>query len=151
MPLAPEVMEQIHAKLSKQFNRPVSIIKNTLDMFNQGNTVPFIARYRKDVTKELDEVALRDLQKENTSCINLEERRATIINSIQDQGKLTPELADRVLQASTLTELEDIYLPFKPKRQTKAQKAREAGLEPLADIIMKQQPGEGEGNKIAML
>src|SRR5271157_3577160 len=147
--LAVEVLDNIFATLAGKYSRHVSVIKQTMDLFAQGNTIPFIARYRKDVTKELDEVQLRDLQRDHGSLVNLEERRNTILGSIQDQGKLTPELEAKIKEASTLTELEDLYLPYKPKKQTKAQKAREAGLEPLADMIAKEQPIEGD--KLAIL
>ena len=142
--LAVEVIDRIFASLAEKYSRHVSVIKQTMDLFAQGNTIPFIARYRKDVTKELDEVQLRDLQRDHGSLINLEERRNTILGSIQEQGKLTPELETKIKEAAMLTELEDLYLPYKPKKQTKAQKAREAGLEPLADMIAKEQPTDGE-------
>ena len=142
-------LQMIHSELSNQFQRSISIIKTTIDLLESGNTVPFIARYRKDVTNTLDEVQLRDLQKLYTSLVNREERRISILNSIEEQGKLNEDLKEKIMQADTLAELEDLYLPFKQKRQTRAQKAREAGLEPLADIIMNEQPTEGD--KVAIL
>ena len=141
-------MDRIHATLATTFSRSVDTIQNTLDLFAKGNTIPFISRYRKDITKEMDEVELRDLQKEYTSTVNLEERRETILGSIREQGKLTPELETNLVAAATLTELEDLYLPYKPKRQTKAQKAREAGLEPLATLVMFEQPVDGNRESI---
>ena len=149
MVLPVETLEKINRSLAEKYKRPFGVIKDTMELFAQGNTIPFIARYRKDMTKELDEVELRDLQKDHTSLINLEDRRTTILGSIQEQGKLTTELETKVKEATTLTELEDLYLPYKPKKQTKAQKAREAGLEPLADMIFKEQPIEGD--KTALL
>ncbi|MEX2682313.1 MAG: Tex-like N-terminal domain-containing protein [Candidatus Sigynarchaeota archaeon] len=147
--LPAETMNTIIKMLAEKFNRSVDTINNTMALFKEGNTIPFIARYRKEITKELDEVQLRDLQAEHTSLVNREERRATILASIKEQGKLTPELEQKIRMAETLTELEDLYLPYKPRKLTKAQKAREAGLEPLADIILKEQPIEGD--KVAML
>nr|MDO8086682.1 Tex family protein [Candidatus Sigynarchaeum springense] len=144
-----ETMSTIIKILAEKFGRPVDVINNTMALFKEGNTIPFISRYRKEITKELDEVQLRDLQAEHTSLVNREERRATILASIQEQGKLTPELEQKIRIAETLTELEDLYLSYKPRKLTKAQKAREAGLEPLADIILKQQPTEGD--KVAIL
>ncbi|MFX0099582.1 MAG: Tex family protein [Candidatus Hodarchaeota archaeon] len=148
MPLQEDVIAKIHKSLSDTFNRNINTIKNTLDLFEKGNTVPFIARYRKEVTSSMDEVVLRDLQRDYTSLVNLEERRNTILNSIEEQGKLTDELKQSLMDATTLTELEDLYLPYKPKRQTKAQKAREAGLEPLANLILFEQPSEGDRTAI---
>ncbi|MBD3186904.1 S1 RNA-binding domain-containing protein [Candidatus Bathyarchaeota archaeon] len=142
-------MDEIHAILSKAFDRAVHVIKDTLDLLNEGNTVPFIARYRKDVTRAMDEVQLRDLQKEYTSLVNLEERRLTVLKSIEEQGQLNGELEKKIMDATSLTELEDLYLPYKPKRQTRAQKAREAGLEPLANTIIHEQPLSGSREEIA--
>jgi uncharacterized protein len=148
MVLEAPILDKIHANLANSFQRPVGIITKTLDLFHEGNTVPFVARYRKELTANMDEVALRDLQQAFTSEVNLEERRITIVNSITEQGKMTDELAQKIAEAVTLSELEDLYLPYKPKRQTKAQKAREAGLEPLADLIAKEQPVEGDRESI---
>ncbi|MHA1683639.1 MAG: Tex family protein [Promethearchaeota archaeon] len=148
MPLEEEILSKIRDILSTKFNRSTSVIKATLTLFNEGNTIPFIARYRKDTTKALDEVELRDLQKEYNTLVNLEERRLTILKSIMEQGKLTGELEGKIKDATTLAALEDLYLPYKPKRQTKAQKAREAGLEPLANTILFDQPVEGQRESI---
>ncbi|MBN2153306.1 MAG: RNA-binding transcriptional accessory protein [Candidatus Lokiarchaeota archaeon] len=142
-------MSIIIKMLAEKFGRSVDVINNTMALFKEGNTIPFISRYRKEITRELDEVQLRDLQSEHTSLVNREERRATILASVQEQGKLTPELERKIRAAETLTELEDLYLPYKPRRLTKAQKAREAGLEPLAEIVRVEQPAEGD--KVAML
>ncbi len=148
-PLPDSTLTIISKILADKFNRPVDVINSTMALFKEGNTIPFISRYRKEVTRELDEVQLRDLQADHTSLVNREERRTTILGSIQEQGKLTPELEQKVRMAETLTELEDLYLPYKPRKVTKAQKAREAGLERLAEIILKEQPAEGD--KVAML
>lgn len=147
--LPAETTRAIIKSLAEKYQRPVDVINNTMALFKEGNTIPFISRYRKEVTKELDEVQLRDLQSDHTSLVNREERRATILGSIQEQGKLTPELEQKIKAAETLTELEDLYLPYKPRKLTKAQKARESGLEPLADIMLNEQPTQGD--KVAML
>lgn len=148
MPLDEGTIDTIHALLATEFNRGTGVIKNTLDLFAQGNTVPFVARYRKEVTRELDEVALRDIQARYASLVNLEERRESVLGSVREQGKLTPELEAAIRAATTLVEIEDLYLPFKPRRLTRAQKAREAGLEPLATTIMDEQPVEGDREAI---
>ena len=105
-------------------------------LLDEGSTVPFIARYRKEVTGGLDDTQLRTLSERLAYLRELEGRRETILNSIREQGKLTPELEASIASAPTKAELEDIYLPYKPKRRTKAEIARERGLEPLADAIL---------------
>ncbi len=107
-------------------------VENTLALFDEGATVPFIARYRKERTGSLDEIQVRDLLHKYTYYKELDERRKTILDSIESQGKLTPELKMKIEATLSKTELEDLYLPFKPKRTTRATKAKEAGLEPLA-------------------
>src|SRR5690606_29595508 len=107
-----------------------------VDLLDGGATVPFIARYRKEVTGTLDDAQLRTLEERLRYLRELEDRRAAILGSIEEQGKLTDELRARILSAETKSRLEDIYLPYKPKRRTKAQIAREAGLEPLADALL---------------
>ena len=103
--------------------------------------MPFIARYRKEVTGNLDEVQIRDIQEKLEYFRELEDRRETVLASIEEQGKLTPELKAQIEAALEKTELEDLYLPYKPKRRTKASIAREKGLEPLAQFLWDQQPG----------
>ena len=104
-------------------------------LLDEGATVPFIARYRKEVTGNLDDTQLRNLEERLLYLRELEERRAVILASIEEQGKLTDELRGAIEAAATKQALEDIYLPYKPKRRTRAQIAREAGLEPLADAL----------------
>lgn len=113
-------------------------IDNTVKLLNEGATIPFISRYRKELTGGLDEVAIASIQEAYTKLCEVEKRKQTIISTIEEQGKLTPELKKRIDECWSGTELEDIYLPFKPKRRTKAEIAREKGLEPLAKIIMGQ-------------
>lgn len=114
-------------------------ISNTVRLLDDGATVPFIARYRKEVTGGLDDTQLRKLNEALIYMRELDERRTTILNSIQEQGKLTPELEAAILAAENKTTLEDLYLPYKPKRRTKAQIAKEAGLEPLALLLLENQ------------
>src|SRR5215216_3717006 len=106
-----------------------------LELFDEGNTLPFIARYRKEATGGLDEVQLRDVRDRAEYLGELEERRAAVVRSVEEQGKLTDELRARFLAADTKQALEDLYLPFKPKRRTRAMIARERGLGRLADVI----------------
>jgi uncharacterized protein len=105
-------------------------------LLDEGATVPFIARYRKEVTGTLDDAQLRTLEERLRYLRELEERRTAVLDSIREQGRLDDELAARIRAADTKARLEDIYLPYKPKRRTKAQIAREAGLEPLADTLI---------------
>ncbi len=116
-------------------------VQAAIDLLDAGSTVPFIARYRKEVTGGLDDVQLRALEQRLTYLRELNERRSAILKSIEEQGKLSPELRLSIEAASTKQELEDLYLPFKPKRRTKAMIAREAGLEPLA-LALWQDPGQ---------
>ncbi|BCR04416.1 RNA-binding transcriptional accessory protein [Desulfuromonas versatilis] len=113
-------------------------VENTVELLREGATVPFIARYRKERTGELDEVQVRLVEERLGYFGELEERKATILKSIDEQGKLTPELKGKIEACRQKTELEDLYLPYKPKRRTKATIARERGLEPLAELIAAQ-------------
>jgi protein Tex len=110
-------------------------VENALELFAEGATVPFIARYRKERTGEMNEVQLRDLEERYAYLTELEERKTVIVNSISEQGKLTDELKAKIEGCLQKTEIEDLYLPFRPKRRTRASIAREKGLEPLANLI----------------
>src|SRR5690242_12131870 len=110
-------------------------VAGALSLFDEGNTLPFIARYRKEATGGLDEVQLRDVRDRAQYLRELEERRAAILKSVDEQGKLDPQLRARIEGAETKQALEDLYLPFKPKRRTRAMIARERGLEPLAELL----------------
>ncbi len=124
-------------------------VEHTIQLLQEGATVPFIARYRKEQTGELDEVQIRTVEELFSYCCELEERKATVLKSIDEQGKLTPELR-RLIESSRLkTEVEDLYLPYKPKRRTKATIARERGLEPLADLIAAQELTSGTVEQVA--
>jgi len=114
-------------------------VKATLELLDGGGTVPFIARYRKEATGELDEVQVADIRDRVEQLRELDKRKEAILKSIQEQGKLTPELEAKVKSAETMSKLEDIYLPYKPKRRTKGMIAREKGLEPLAELIFTQE------------
>ena len=124
--------------LAKEFNVKEEQVKNTVDLIDEGNTIPFISRYRKEVTGSLDDATLRDLNDRLQYLRKLEERRAEISSLIEAQEKLTPEITFALNNATTLVELEDIYRPFKPKRTTRASIARAKGLEPLANYILEQ-------------
>jgi uncharacterized protein len=113
-------------------------IINTVKLLNEGATIPFISRYRKELTGELDEVMIASIKEQYDKLLDIEKRKETVLKSIEDQDKLTDELKDRINSCWNMTELEDIYLPYKPKRRTRAEIARENGLEPLAKMIMKQ-------------
>ena len=128
-------MSKILAQLAVEIQIRPDQVKTAVELLDGGATVPFIARYRKEVTGGLDDIQLRELEYRLGYLRELEERRAAVIKSIQEQGKLTPELLAAIEAAPTKQELEDIYLPYKPKRRTKGMIAREAGLEPLADKL----------------
>jgi uncharacterized protein len=121
---------------------PLKSIVATIELLDEGGTVPFIARYRKEATGNLDEVQIRSIEEKLQYHRELEDRRATILKSIEEQGKLTEELRGRIEATLDKSELEDLYLPYKPKRRTKATIAREKGLEPLALYLWNQQAGE---------
>ncbi len=117
-------------------------VRNTINLFNEGATIPFISRYRKEMTDGLDEVQIAAIKEHFDKLCELEKRKETIISTIEEQGKLTDELRIRIDNCWISNELEDIYLPYKPKRRTRAEIAREKGLEPLARMIMKQNSGD---------
>lgn len=128
--------------LQQTLGLPEKSINNTLSLLESGATIPFIARYRKEQTGNLDEVQIFSIQKEYQKIIDLEKRRESILQSIEEQGKLTPELKSKILQAKLMSELEDLYLPYKPQKRSKAQLAILQGLEPFANWIMKQTHGD---------
>ena len=126
-------------KIAEALNLSPRQVEKTIELLEGGATVPFIARYRKEVTGSLNEVQIAAIRDMLIKCKELDKRRESIIQSIEEQGKLTPELKKQLLSAETMTELEDLYLPYKPKRKTRASMAIEKGLEPLANSIMLQQ------------
>ena len=131
--------------ISKELGLDASRVKNTIELLEGGATVPFIARYRKEATGSMDEVAIGNIKEMHEKLKAIVQRKETVIATIEDQGKLTPELKKRIDSCFDAVELEDIYLPFKPKRRTRATIAKERGLEPLADYIMLHQSGDVEG------
>ncbi len=135
MVFTPVPLSKIQAQLAAEIQIRPEQVKAAVELLDGGATVPFIARYRKEVTGGLDDVQLRELEYRLGYLRELEERREAVIKSIQEQGKLTPELLAALLAAPTKQELEDLYLPYKPKRRTKGMIARESGLEPLADKL----------------
>ena len=128
-------MDTIFNRIATELNVKIQQVKAAVELLDEGATVPFISRYRKEVTGGLDDTQMRNLEERLRYLRELEDRRATILKSIKDQDKLTPALEQEILQADTKNFLEDLYLPYKPKRRTKGQIAREAGLEPLANNL----------------
>lgn len=133
---------QVLLHISHQLQVPLQSLVATIGLLDEGGTVPFIARYRKEATGNLDEVQIAGIQEKVEYFFELEDRRATVLQSIEEQGKLTPELKSKIEAALEKNELEDLYLPYKPKRRTKASSAREKGLEPLAQFLWDQYPGD---------
>jgi uncharacterized protein len=125
-------------KIAEELNLKPHQVTSTVELLDGGATVPFISRYRKEATGSLDEVEVTNVRDRVTQLRELDKRRETILGSIKDQGKLTKELEAKILAAETMTVLEDIYLPYKPKRRTRATVAKEKGLEPLAKVIFEQ-------------
>ncbi|MFD8755953.1 Tex family protein [Kitasatospora sp. NPDC059577] len=134
--VARQAQHAIERKIAEELGVREGQVKAAVDLLDGGATVPFVARYRKEATGSLDDTQLRGLEERLRYLRELEERRAAVLESIESQGKLDDALRARVLAADSKARLEDIYLPFKPKRRTKAQIAREAGLEPLADTLL---------------
>ncbi len=133
-------MESISEILARELDRPLSHIENVINLLDEGNTIPFIARYRKELHGAMDDTALRTLEERLQYLRGLFERKETVKNTIAEQGKLTAELAAEIDAAETLAVLEDLYRPYKPKRRTRATMAKEKGLEPLALELFEQRP-----------
>lgn len=139
----------ITTTIARELGLEADQVARTVQLLDEDNTVPFIARYRKEVTGGLDEEQLRAIQARLKYLRNLEERKETVLKSIADQGKLTPELEAKIRAALVLQEVEDLYLPYKPKRRTRATVARERGLEPLAELLLAQEITEGTLDQFA--
>ena len=122
-------------KISEELGIKKTQTEAAVKLIDEGNTIPFIARYRKEVTGALNDEQLRNLHERLIYLRNLEERKETVLNSIEEQGKLTEELKAQILAAETMVVVEDLYRPYKPKRRTRAIIAKEKGLEPLANVI----------------
>ena len=135
--------------LSEEFNLKPQVVKNIVALIDEGNTIPFIARYRKEMTGALDDQVLREVSERLAYLRNLEKRKEEVLASIEEQGKLTEELRTAVLAAKTLAEVEDLYRPYKTKRRTRAMVARERGLEPLAELLYAQDRKDGSVEELA--
>ena len=136
--------DKLSTLISQELNIPINQVAGTVNLLDDGATIPFISRYRKEATGNLDDFSIQSIDQRLRYYRELEKRRATILKTIEAQDKLTPELADRINNCWDANTLEDIYLPFKPKRKTRAEAARQLGLEPLAKIIMSQRGGNIE-------
>ena len=132
------MVTSFHAQISRILNIPAGQVERTIGLLGEGATIPFISRYRKEVTGGLDEVQIGNIKDQLDKLTELKKRKESILSSIEEQGKLTPELKKRIEDSWDSTEIEDLYLPYKPKRITKAEIARKKGLEPLARIVMMQ-------------
>lgn len=139
----------INELLMKEFNLKKFQVDNTVKLIDEGNTIPLIARYRKEQTGELSDVVLRDLHERLMYLRSLESRKEEVIRLIDEQGKLTEELKQEILSSETINKIDDLYRPFRPKRRTRATIAKEKGLEPLANIILEQELTEGSIEEIA--
>lgn len=137
-------------RLAAEFKVKVSQVENTVNLIDEGNTIPFIARYRKEVTGGLSDVTLRDMDERLTYLRNLETRKEEVIRLIEEQGKLTEELKEEIDKAEVLQRVEDLYKPYKQKKSTRASKAKEKGLEPLAMTMYAQQLETGDPLEVAM-
>jgi uncharacterized protein len=133
---SPALARKIAATIADEIGARPAQVEAAVTLLDEGATVPFIARYRKEVTEGLDDTQLRNLETRLAYLRELEDRRAAILSSIDEQGKLDDALRARIEAADSKSRLEDLYLPYKPKRRTRAQIAREAGLEPLADGLL---------------
>ena len=131
------------AQLARELNLKAANVEAAVKLIDEGNTIPFISRYRKEATGGMDDVALRALDERLSYLRNLEQRKEDVILLIDAQGKLTPELKQQIREATQLQRVEDLYKPYRKKRMTRAQKAREAGLEPLANMIIMQASAKG--------
>jgi transcriptional accessory protein Tex/SPT6 len=128
-----------HAEqLAQELNLSVKNVQGAIELIDQGNTIPFIARYRKEATGSMDDQVLRDLGDRLEYLRGLDKRKEEVTSSITEQGAMTPELTAALTKAKTLAEVEDLYRPYKPKRKTRASIAKARGLQPLADAIFKQ-------------
>ena len=134
--------DKISTLISQELNIPLNQVSNTVSLLRDDNSIPFISRYRKEATGNLDETQVQSIDARMAYYDELQKRKNTILKTIEAQELLTEELSNRILNCWDATELEDIYLPYKPKRRTRAQVAREKGLEPLAKMIMAQKGGD---------
>ncbi len=136
-------------QITEEFKLRDEHVKNIVSLLDEGNTIPFIARYRKEMTGHIDDQVLRELADRLTYLRNIEKRKDEVTKSIEEQGKMTEEIAAALSKAETLTEVEDIYRPYKQKRKTRATVAIAKGLEPLADVLLKQDVTSGTAEELA--
>ena len=144
-------MNKFTSKIAKELNLSAKVVENTLELLNNGATIPFISRYRKEQTGGLDEVNIGLIKDLYDKEVELSKRKETVIKTITEAGKMTKELLQQIEECPNAAQLEDLYLPFKPKRRTKAQIAKEKGLEPLAQFIMIQRENNIEQKARAFL
>jgi len=144
-------VQKNHQLIAERLGINIRQIANTITLLEEGATVPFISRYRKEMTGSLDEVAIGNIKDAKEQLDEIDKRKVTILKTIEEQELLTPELQSKIEQCYDLNELEDIYLPFKPKRRTRATVAREKGLEPLAKLIIKQFENDPENRALQFL
>ncbi len=142
-------MDKHAAALAAEFGQKLNHVGNVIDLLDEGNTVPFIARYRKEMHGTMDDQMIRSIADRLTYLRNLDKRKEEVLHSIEEQGKLTEELTQQIEAAETLASLEDLYRPFKQKRRTRATVAKEKGLEPLADVLFAQELTEGAPEELA--
>lgn len=142
-------MDKIIKRLIQEFHIKEKQVRNTIQLIDEGNTIPFISRYRKEMTGGLSDELLRNLDERLTYLRNLESRKEEVLHLIEEQGKLTQELRKEIEQAQVLQKIEDLYRPFRPKRSTRATKAKEKGLEPLANTILAQEVLQGSLEELA--
>ncbi len=133
-------LSQTVAAIAAELGVEARQVRTTVELLDGGNTIPFIARYRKEATGTLDESALRKIEDALGKARELADRKGTVLRTIGEQGQLTPELRQQILACNDKQTLEELYLPYKPKRRTRATIARERGLQPLAEMLLKQQP-----------
>ena len=136
----------INETISKELDIGLWQVEAVVKLIDEGNTIPFIARYRKEMHGSLNDEQLRKLDERLTYLRSLEDRKTTVLSSIEEQGKLTEALKKQIEAALTMVELEDLYRPYKPKRRTRATIAAEKGLQPLADILLKQETDDTPEN-----
>ena len=140
---------ELAKQLAAEFNLQEIHSENIISLIDEGNTIPFIARYRKEMHNSCDDQVLREFADRLTYLRNLAKRKEEVFNSVTEQGKMTEEVAAALERAQTLTEVEDVYRPFKQKKKTRASVAIEKGLQPLADLIYAQQTTEGDISELA--
>ena len=142
---------QLSTLISQELNIPINQVAGTVNLLDDGATIPFISRYRKEQTGNLDDFSIQSIDQRLRYYRELEKRRATILKTIEAQDKLTPELADRINNCWDANTLEDIYLPYKPKRKTRAEAARQLGLEPLAKSLWRSAAATSRSGLVSLL